>query len=64
MARKRSLLVDYLVYLAVRFVVCILQMLPYETCMRLADALAWLVYKVNRRHRLVADDNLRLAFPD
>lgn len=64
MARKRSLVVEYLVYLAVRFVVCVLLMLGYERCMRLSDALAWLVYKVNRRHRLVADENLRLAFPE
>lgn len=64
MARKQSRFVDYLVYLAVRFVACILLMLGYERCMRLSNALAWLVYKVDRRHRLVADENLRLAFPD
>jgi KDO2-lipid IV(A) lauroyltransferase len=63
MARKRSLLVDSLVYLAVRFVVCVLQALPYGWCMRLADGLAWVAYRVDRRHRLVADENLRLAFP-
>jgi KDO2-lipid IV(A) lauroyltransferase len=62
MARKRSLVVDYLLYVAVRFVVCILQMLSYEWSRRLADGLAWLIYKVDRRHRLVADDNLRHAF--
>jgi KDO2-lipid IV(A) lauroyltransferase len=64
MARKRSRLLDYVVYLAVRFVVCVLQALPYETCMDLSRGLAWLVYKLDRRHRKVADDNLRFAFPD
>ena len=64
MAKKRSRLLDYLVYLAVRTVVCILQTLPYAWSMGLANGLAWLMYKVDRRHRLVADENLRLAFPD
>ena len=63
MARKRSRLLDLAAYLAVRVVVCVLQMLPYATAMRLSEALAWLVYKLDRRHRLVADDNLRHAFP-
>jgi KDO2-lipid IV(A) lauroyltransferase len=56
-------LVDFLVYLAVRVVVCVLQALPYETGLRLSGALAWLAYRVDRRHRLVAHDNLRHAFP-
>lgn len=64
MARKRSRLLDYLVYFAVRFVVCVVQALPYEACMRLAQKVAWLAYHLDRRHRLVADDNLRHAFPD
>ena len=29
-----------------------------------ARVLAWLAYHVDRRHRLVAADNLRHAFPD
>jgi KDO2-lipid IV(A) lauroyltransferase len=62
--KERSRGVDYLVYLAVRAVVCLLQMLSYRTSMRLADALAWLAYRVNRRHRQTAADNLRHAFPD
>jgi KDO2-lipid IV(A) lauroyltransferase len=62
MSRERSRIADYLVYLVVRVVVCIIQILPYETARRLARRLAWLVHKVNRRHRLVAEDNLRHAF--
>lgn len=64
MSRERSRVADYLVYLVVRVVVCIVQILPYETSRRLARKLAWLVHLVDRRHRLVADDNLRHAFGD
>jgi len=32
--------------------------------MKLARGLAWLLYHIDRRHRLVALDNLRLAFPN
>jgi KDO2-lipid IV(A) lauroyltransferase len=64
MAKQRSKPVDYLVYLLLRFSVCLLQMLSYEASMRLANVVAALVYWVDRRHRLVAADNLRHAFPD
>ena len=62
MARPRSPVLDYLVYVAVRLIVCGLQMLTVPAAMRLGRSLAWLLYKLDRRHRLVADDNLRLAF--
>jgi KDO2-lipid IV(A) lauroyltransferase len=64
MAKNRSVALDYLVYLIVRVVVCVLQALPYRLALNAADGLAWLAYRVNRRHRLVADDNLKHAFPD
>ncbi len=64
MAKKRSKPIDYVVYLLLRFSVCLLQMLSYEASMRLANVVAALVYWVDRRHRLVAADNLRHAFPD
>ena len=63
MAKERSLVKDYAVYLAMRVVVCVLQMLSYRASLRLAGGLAWLIYRLDRRHRLVADDNLRHAFP-
>ena len=55
---------DYLVYLAVRVVVCGVQAAPPAVGYAAADALAWLAYRVDRRHRLVAADNLRHAFPE
>lgn len=64
MARPRKPVQDYLVYLAVRTVVCVLQALPMNWAFELADRLAWIAYKVDKRHRLVAADNLRHAFPD
>lgn len=64
MARKRSPAFDYAVYVVVRLVVAVVQMLPRPWAMKAADALAWLAYRVDRRHRLVADDNLRHAFGD
>lgn len=63
MAKPRSRLVDYLVYLIVRVAACVLQGLPLEGGCALARGLAWLAYRVDRRHREVARDNLRQAFP-
>src|ERR1043165_8624076 len=63
MDRPRSLWIDFLVYLAVRTVVCVVQAIPAPLAWRFAEALAWLVYRVNRRHRLVAGENLRRSFP-
>jgi KDO2-lipid IV(A) lauroyltransferase len=64
MSRPRSQIADYAVYVAVRFFVCVLQMLSLPAACRVADALAWLLYRIDRRHRQVAQDNLCHAFPD
>jgi KDO2-lipid IV(A) lauroyltransferase len=64
MARRRSRAVAYLVYLLVRTVICVMQALPREAALALARGLGQLAYHVNRRHRLVAIDNVRHAFPD
>jgi KDO2-lipid IV(A) lauroyltransferase len=63
MSKKRSLLADYCVYLLVRGAVCLIQALSLNASRSLALALAWLAYRVDRRHRLTALDNLRHAFP-
>ena len=63
MARKHSPVADYLIYLLARTVICIIQVLPFRLALTLADGLAYLIYHLDRRHRLVADDNLRQAFP-
>jgi len=63
MARQRSTSADYLVYLAVRLAVCLVQALSFSFACRVADIAAWLIYHVDRRHRRVALENLRFAFP-
>ncbi len=64
MKRPRSKAANYLIYLAVRLVVGICQALSIERSYRFAEALAALIYRVDRRHRAVAMENLRLAFGD
>jgi KDO2-lipid IV(A) lauroyltransferase len=63
MSKPRSKTADFGVYLVVRFVVCVLQALSYGAARQVAAGLAWLLYRLDRRHRLVADENLRHAFP-
>jgi KDO2-lipid IV(A) lauroyltransferase len=64
MSKPRSRVNDYLVYLVVRVVICVIQMLSYRAARRLSNRLAWLAYHLDRRHRLVAVDNLKQALPD
>ena len=61
--KRRSIAADYAVYLIVRLLVCVLQALSLAAARKLAAALAWLAYRIDRRHRAVALDNLRHAFP-
>ena len=61
--KQRSLTADYLVYLTIRLAVCVLQAMSFAMTCRLAHGLAWLFYHVDKRHRQVALDNLRHAFP-
>ncbi len=53
----------YLEYFAVRILVCVMQALSFELACKVANFLAWVVYKVDRRHRVVAQENVRQAFP-
>lgn len=64
MSKPRSRVADYVVYMVVRLFVCFIQALSLETARSLAAGLAWLLMRVDRRHRDVADDNLRHAFGD
>jgi KDO2-lipid IV(A) lauroyltransferase len=63
MAKERRPAVDYAVYLVVRLVVCVLQALSPAAARAAARGLAWLAFHVDKRHREVARDNLRHAFP-
>lgn len=65
MAHKpRSRVHCYAVYLAVRFSICLVQAMPVSWALALARLLGRLAYHVDKRHRLVAADNLRHAFPE
>ncbi len=61
--KRRSAPLDYAVYLVVRIGVSLLQALPFALACLLAEVLAWLLYHLDRRHRQVALENLRHAFP-
>ena len=63
MPKPRSRVKDYAVYLVARLLVCFIQALSYEQARAFAGGLAWLAHKIDRRHRLVAHENLRHAFP-
>jgi len=62
-SKPRKPFADYAVYLAVRLVVMVVHALPPQLALKLADGIAWLAYRVNKRHRLVAADNIAHAFP-
>ena len=62
MKRKRPLALDYLVYVVVRLLVMILQALSVEQSYAFAGWLARLMYRVDKRHRVVAMENLQHAF--
>ena len=55
---------DYVVYLVVRTIICIIQALPPSTCEQLSDGLAYLFNDVLRIRQKVIEENLRHAFPD
>lgn len=61
-AKARNRVLDYSVYLVVRWVVCAIQAVPTHWGYAFGQALAWLGYVLDRRHRRVALENLRLAF--
>jgi KDO2-lipid IV(A) lauroyltransferase len=62
--KRRRPVVDYLVYLAVRVLVAVVQALTIEQSYALARFLAVVMYHVDRRHRQVALENLLQAFGD
>jgi KDO2-lipid IV(A) lauroyltransferase len=63
-SKRRNRAVDYAAYLGVRLLVAVAQSLSIRQSYALADGLAALVYRIDKRHREVAMENLRLAFGD
>jgi Kdo2-lipid IVA lauroyltransferase/acyltransferase len=62
MAKKHSRTLDFLVYLAIRLLVCVIQAMPLEMALGFAGLLARLAYAIDRRHREAARENLQHAF--
>jgi KDO2-lipid IV(A) lauroyltransferase len=55
---------NWLVYVAVRWAMCLVQALPIETCHVLSRTIALLSWHVLRIRRPVVEENLRHAFPE
>lgn len=62
--KQRKLWLDWLVAMLVRFAVCVLQAVPTSLANGAAELLAKLAYRVDKRHRRVAAENLGFAFPE
>ena len=60
--RKR--VIDYLVYVVVRILICIVQAMRIETGQQLGRGMAWLFGDLLRIRGKVVDENLCHAFPD
>ncbi len=56
--------IDYAVYMTVRLVVAFAQTLTLAQSYALARVLAWLMYRVDARHRIVGVENLKMAYGD
>lgn len=63
MTQSRSVVKDYAAFLVVRVGAALIGALSFRLACSLAALLAWVLYHVDKRHRLVALDNLRQAFP-
>jgi KDO2-lipid IV(A) lauroyltransferase len=63
-SKPRKPLLDWLVYLVVRLLVCVIQAMPDGVARGFADFLAAVAYRVDKRHRKVAAENLTFAFPE
>jgi len=64
MARRRSRILDWATYVAARLAAMLLQVFPIEMLYGIADRLADVLYRVDRRHRERALGHLRRSFPD
>jgi KDO2-lipid IV(A) lauroyltransferase len=65
MAKKpRNRTADFAVYLAVRALVAVVQMVSPRVAYAVADFLAWLAYALVKSRRKIALENVRAAFPE
>ncbi len=64
MAAKHRPALDMAAYVAVRVVVGMVQALPTGWAFAASGGFGWIVHRIDKRHREVAADNLRHAFPE
>src|SRR4051794_31774400 len=65
MAKKaRNRAADYASFLAVRSLVCVVQMVSPRLAYAVADFLGWAVYALVKSRRQIALENARAAFPE
>lgn len=64
MASPRRPAIDFAVFLVVRIGVCVVQAVPMGWAFALAGWLGQIAYRFDRRHRAVAEENVRAAFPE
>jgi Kdo2-lipid IVA lauroyltransferase/acyltransferase len=64
MKKRRNRTVDYAVYLLVRLIVGVAQAMTIEQSYALARVIAAVLYRVDKRHRAVGMENLKIAFGD
>ena len=60
--KKRSTIIDYVLYLAVKACVGVFRLMPLSVCMLIGKFLAYGGYLVDRRRRRIAEVNLRNAY--
>jgi KDO2-lipid IV(A) lauroyltransferase len=63
MAKPRSHVVDYCVYLLIQAFVCLCQALPPSLAWGLGRLIGRVTHRIDRRHRQTADENLRHSLP-
>ena len=63
MAKNRSAAANYTIYLAIRVGVCIVHGVPTDFAIWVVESVAYLFFRLDRRHRETTLDNLRRAFP-
>ena len=61
--KQQARILQYLFYVGVRIGVCFFQVMSNSAARALADLVGWIVFTFDHKHRRMALDNLRQAFP-
>ncbi len=61
--KQQARILQFVIYVGVRIGVCFFQILSNDAARAVANLVGWLMFTLDRKHRLVALDNLRKSFP-